>query len=177
LDWYDSQDLSVANIGKLAKIWLDISDNDGKINSNYGYLIYSKENNEQYKHCLEELLKNPESRRATMIYTRPSIWDEYNKNGMSDFICTNSVQCFIRDNRLIYIVNMRSNDAIFGFFNDFYWHCIVYNRLWADLQASQLVNLNINGSQIIWNANSFHVYERHFPMLQEMIEQYGRFCV
>lgn len=54
-----------------------------------------------------------------MIYQRPQMQFQYNKNGMNDFICTNYAQLFIRNNKLIYIVDMRSNDAIFGFFNDF----------------------------------------------------------
>src|SRR6056300_805514 len=44
LEWYDSQDLGVEKIGEVASIWKNIASTEGKINSNYGYLIYSEEN-------------------------------------------------------------------------------------------------------------------------------------
>ena len=37
-------------------------------------------------------------------------------------------------NKLIYTIKQRSQDAIFGFFNDHYWHCKVYERLYNDLK-------------------------------------------
>jgi len=101
-----------------------------------------------------------------MIYTRPSMQYDYSKDGMSDFICTFATQQFIRDNKLYYIVMMRSQDAIYGFFNDFYWHGIVYERLFNKLKE-HYTDLEIG--TIIWIANSFHVYERHFDMLRKII--------
>jgi len=68
-----------------------------------------------------------------MIYQRPSMQYDFNKNGMNDFICTNYVQLFIRNDALIYIVDMRSNDAIYGFFNDFAWHCYIYKKVYTEL--------------------------------------------
>lgn len=167
LEWYNSLDLSVDFIGQKAKIWRDIASDDNLVNSNYGWCIFSEENGSQYKNCFTELIKNPESRRAIMIYTRPSMHTDFCKNGMNDFICTNTVQCFIRNDELYYFVYMRSNDAIFGFMNDFVWHCHVYNKLLEDIQK---VYPNIKGSHngIHWNAASFHVYERHFDMLDKI---------
>ena len=129
LDWYYSMDLSVDFIGEKAKIWKQIASNKNIVNSNYGWCIFSKDNGYQYDNCFKELIKNPESRRAIMIYTRPSMHIDYCKDGMNDFICTNTVQCFIRDNELHYFVYMRSNDAIFGFMNDIQWHAHVYQKL------------------------------------------------
>lgn len=169
LQWYDSQDRHVNFIGEKAKIWKDIASKDGLVNSNYGWCIYSEDNGLQYANCLKELCNNRESRRAVMIYTRPSMHNDYCENGMSDFICTNTVQCFIRHNKLYYCVYMRSNDAIFGFFNDFAWHCTVYQRLLADLQKTY-PSLELSQNGLKWCAASFHVYERHFEMLDKMCE-------
>jgi thymidylate synthase len=166
LKWYDSMDLSVDFIGQKAQIWKDASSSEGKINSNYGWMIYSPDNYSQYSHCLEELQHNRESRRAVMIYQRPSMQVDYNYKGMSDFCCTDGVQCFIRKNKLTYIVKMRSNDGIFGFFNDFAWHAIVYERLFKDLKETYP---DLEYGSLFWNAASFHVYERHFPMLKQMV--------
>ena len=45
LEWYLKQSLNVNDIpGDVPQIWQDVSDRDGFINSNYGYLVYSKEN-------------------------------------------------------------------------------------------------------------------------------------
>ncbi len=62
-------------------------------------LIFSEDNVSQYQNVLQELGENPDSRRANMIYTRPHIWLDYYIDGMNDFICTNSVQYFIRDKK------------------------------------------------------------------------------
>ena len=48
---------------------------------------------------VKELIAHPDSRRALIIFTRPSIWLEYNADGMSDFICTISAQVFIRNGK------------------------------------------------------------------------------
>jgi Straboviridae dCMP hydroxymethylase len=167
-EWYHSMDLSVEKIGQVAEIWKKIASQDGKVNSNYGWCIYSADNGSQYKHSIEELKANKDSRRACHIYNRPSMQVDYNRNGMSDFMCTFATQQFIRNDELIYVVMMRSNDAIFGFFNDFYWHCEVYDEMYHDL-LDTYQELEIG--KIIWVANSFHVYERHFDMLKEMVSE------
>jgi thymidylate synthase len=159
IEWYISKSLNVNDIrGNTPKIWQEVSDKDGFINSNYGYLIFSQENYNQFDRVVDELRSSPNSRRATMIYTRPSIWEEYNKNGMSDFICTNTVQYFIRDDKLISHVSMRSNDVVFGYNNDFAWQRYVSHLLCN--------YLNVELGKIIWNVGSLHVYERHFDLIK-----------
>lgn len=166
LEWYFSQDLSIEKIGKKAKIWKDCACKYGMVNSNYGWCIFSKDNGLQYEHVLDELLEKPESRRAVMIYNRPEMWKDYNVNGRNDFICTFATQHFIRDGELITVVNMRSNDFIFGLFNDWYWQAWVHNSLHHDLQKIKYPDLKIG--KVIWIANSLHVYERHFAMIKKM---------
>ena len=168
-NWYNSQSLSINGYVDDVKIWKQVADKDGLVNSNYGWCIYSKDNYNQYENCLHELEKNQYSRRACMIYNRPSMQIDYCKNGMSDFICTFSTQQFIRNNKLYYIVNMRSNDSIFGFGNDFAWHCEVYNKLYNDLKKTYP---KLKYGKIHWNAGSFHIYERHFDLLKDICETF-----
>lgn len=159
LEWYHSMSLNVNDIpGGPPTIWQVVSDNDGYINSNYGWCIFSDENYNQYNHVLEELKKSPESRRAIMIYTRPNMWYDYNHNGRSDFMCTNAVQYMIRDHKLETVVQMRSNDVIFGYKNDFAWQNYVHKNLAHDL--------SIEPGHIYWNVGSLHVYERHFNLVK-----------
>ena len=164
IEWYESQSLFVQDIpGDTPAIWKSVASNLGVINSNYGFLAYSNDNWSQYDEVLKELNKNPDSRRANMIYTRPSIWYDYKVDGMSDFICTNNVQYFIRNNSLVTCVYMRSNDAVFGYNNDLAWQTHIRNKLLAELDVTY------EPGPIYWNVGSLHVYERHFKFINEQV--------
>ena len=184
-EWYRTQSLNVNDIpGGAPKMWKACADELGYINSNYGWMIWSKENGEQYKHCLQKLIEDPHTREACMIYNRPSMQEEYCKNGMHDFCCTYAVQCFLNEDKinrsyyhLKYIVYMRSNDAVFGFDNDALWHINVQNMLAKDLfgklnyETLTGISTPIICDNIIWNAGSLHIYERHFKFLDELINK------
>jgi len=162
LAWYKSQSLNVNDIpGETPAIWKAVATEDGYINSNYGWCIWSDENHNQYTNVLDELKKNPDSRRANMIYTRPTMHSDYNRNGMSDFMCTNNVQYLIRNGELNALVYMRSNDAVFGYKNDWAWQKHVLDSLCKEL--------NVPAGQIYWNVSSLHIYERHFGLLKEAV--------
>lgn len=158
IEWYKSMSRNVNDIpGGAPQAWKACAAKDGIVNSNYGHLIWSDENYSQYQHVLDELRHSPESRRAEMIYTRPSIWNEYNRNGMSDFICTDSVQYFIRNFKLIADVRMRSNDVVFGYKNDKAWQDYVHHQLAQEL--------HVEVGPMIWHAGSLHVYEKHWNLI------------
>lgn len=158
LDWYKSMSLNVNDIpGGAPQVWKQVANDHGEINSNYGWCIYSQENGKQYDHVVKELRENPNSRRAIMIYTRPHMWYDYNFLDMNDFMCTNTVQYFIRNSKLGVIVNMRSNDVVFGYKNDFAWQNYVAQNVAKDLDVPL--------GTIIWNVASLHVYERHFDLI------------
>jgi thymidylate synthase len=162
LDWYMSESLYVDDIpGDTPQIWKDISSDEGKINSNYGWCIYSEENGHQYKHVLRELRNNPNSRRASMIYNRPSMHTDFNRDGMNDFMCTFSNTFMIRDGKLISHYVMRSNDAVFGYNNDYAWAKFVQGQLAYDLE--------VEVGDLIWTATNFHVYERHFDQVEALV--------
>ena len=170
LEWYESQSLFVQDIpGDTPKIWKECASNLGVINSNYGYLIFSEDNVSQYQNVLQELGENPNSRRAIMIYTRPQIWLDYYIDGMSDFICTNSVQYFIRNGELWVDVCMRSNDIVFGYNNDLAWQKYVQEKLIDDLETD--TGTRYGKGEILWHVGSFHLYERHFPLLEEWMKE------
>ena len=168
IEWYESKSLNVNDIpGDTPQIWKDVADDNGIINSNYGHLIWSSDNICQYDNVRMELGENPGSRRATMIYTRPTIWLDAWKNGMNDFICTNNVQYFIRNNTLITCVYMRSNDAVFGYNNDLAWQKYVRDKLIDDLEIDTYTRYE--AGPIYWNVSSLHVYERHFKFINRDI--------
>ena len=164
LDWYESQSTNINDIrDEPPPAWKYAANKHGEINSNYGHLIWSDKYHNQYGHVLDELLENPDGRRASMIYNRPSIWMEYNENGKSDFICTNSVTYYIRDNILHSVVQMRSNDVVFGYKNDYAWQRHLMKRLVEDHNC--LTETQIEEGHILWQVQNLHVYERHFHLV------------
>lgn len=161
--WYDSLSRNVNDIpGGAPSVWKVIASPDGTINSNYGWTVYSQENGAQFGKVIAELKKNPESRRAVVIYTRPSMWEEYNENGRSDFMCTNTVQYLVRDGAVHACVQMRSNDAVLGYKNDRAWQQTILSRV-----AS---NLKLPVGELHWSVGSLHVYSRHFYL----VDHYGK---
>lgn len=157
-EWYNSQSLNVNDIpGGPPPIWKAVADKDGFINSNYGTLLYSDWNHNQYSNVVSELKSNPCSRRATAIYTRPSIWVEYNNNGKSDFICTNAIGYVIRNGAVHAHVQMRSNDAWAGYRNDRAWQLNILTKL-----ANEL---SVNVGDIYWTVTSLHIYARNYYLV------------
>jgi thymidylate synthase len=168
LDWYISGSLKVDDIpGGAPRIWKQIASNQGLINSNYGYLFFSEENGFQLDHVVKHLLADQNTRRATAVYTRPEIHQDWNHDGMSDFICTNAVQYLIRDGLLHVVVQMRSNDIVFGYRNDYAWHRFAQKVVIDELL---LEGVEVTAGPILWNAASLHIYERHFWLLDHFIQ-------
>ena len=175
LEWYLSESLNVNDIpGKTPKIWEQVSDKDGFINSNYGWTTFSKENYSQFDKVLEELSKNNKySRQGVIIFIRPTMHEDSKRNGMHDFICTYCYNFKIeRDidgiDKLYMMVNMRSNDCVFGYLNDKGFADYVFNRMLNELQKTYP---ELQKGVMFWKADNFHVYPRHFKYLEETIEE------
>lgn len=172
IDWYESQSTNISDIypegdKQPPEAWQHTANVHGEINSNYGHLLYSDKYYNQRGNALQELLTNPDSRRASMIYQRPSIWKEYNENGKSDFICTNAVTYYIRDGYLHASVQMRSNDVIFGYRNDYAWQKYVQDDLLFSLNEILIGDQKtLEPGYIYWQVQNLHVYERHFDLVK-----------
>jgi len=162
ISWYESQSLNIKDIygdkRRPPEAWEYAASPEGFINSNYGHLIYSEENGYQYENCKIELKKYPHGRRAIMVYNRPEIWADYNLLGMSDFICTNAVAYYIRNGRLDCCVQMRSNDVVYGYKNDYAWQQYVLHNL--------AYELDLEPGKMIWQVQNLHVYEKHFDLVK-----------
>ena len=176
LDWYRSMSTNIYDIGDRDEppaAWKYSANEHGEINSNYGTLIYSDKYYRQYDMVLDELLRNMDSRRATMVYNRPSIWAEYDENGKNDFICTNAVTYYLRDGAIHAVVQMRSNDVVFGYKNDYAWQLHVleqlvddYNVCYLDMAADADYRKEMKVGKITWQVQNLHVYERHFDLVK-----------
>jgi len=176
IDWYQlsSNNINDINYGdEPPKAWQVAANSYGEINSNYGMLIYSDKYYAQYYQALDELITNMDSRRATMVYQRPSIWEEYNENGKNDFICTNAVTYYIRGGKIHCVVQMRSNDVVYGYKNDYAWQSYVLNAITRDYNSSYMhaaadadYRKNMEVGTITWQVQNLHVYERHFDLVK-----------
>ena len=173
--WYDSMSLRVRDISDpVPPIWSQIADENGDVNSNYGRLVLHGDNGFQFDHVAKTLRNSPMSRQAVMIYTRPDI----HKTAGKDFICTNAVQYLIRDGRLHAVVQMRSNDAVFGYRNDYAWQRVVMVRLLRELKATADAAFPANAEilsklkmgTITWQVGSLHIYPRHYALLEAAVE-------
>ena len=166
IEWYKSGSTNINDIYPDAPpptAWKYAANKFGEINSNYGHLIYSPKYHNQFDHALTELIANPDSRRAMMVYNRPSVWNEFDENGKNDFICTNAATYYIRDNMLHTCLQMRSNDVVYGYKND---------RAWAIFVMDEIVNqynlksgAKITRGNLYWQVQNLHVYEKHFNLV------------
>jgi thymidylate synthase len=176
LDWYLSKDRRITGHIDDVEIWRSCAAPNGMVNSNYGWCIFSTENCEQFDRAVEQLLQHEDGRQSVCIYTRPSIQHEWNDdvNAHHDFICTFATQHFIRNGKLEYIVYMRSNDLIFGLINDYAWHAYVYEQMLNEVnRVRKEVGLSaIDYGNIYWNDGSGHVYERHWELLEKVVDEY-----
>ena len=166
LDWYLGCSTNINDIpykDEPPKAWQYAANKYGEINSNYGKLIFDDKYYRQFDNVVNELNHDPDSRRAVMIYNRPSIWTEFDENGKNDFICTNAVSYYIRDNHLQSVVQMRSNDVVFGYKNDYAWQRYVMQMIAADLSGG---NKFYSVGTLYWQVQNLHVYERHFDLVK-----------
>jgi thymidylate synthase len=164
LRWYMSQSLNVNDIAPpVPLVWQQVASKKGMINSNYGWCVFSNRNGHQFHKAIDALIKNKNSRQAVMIYIRPSMHEDSVIDGMRDFMCTYSTQLLIRGGKLHHIVNMRSNDVVYGYKGDMFWQDTVLDLALARLNANypELVKGNL-----YWNAGSLHVYPKHFHLVQ-----------
>ena len=85
IEWYESMSTNVGALediyGKTPSAWEYSANEFGEINSNYGKLIFCPKYYNQFRNAVDELMFNPDSRRACMVYNRPSIWIEYDEDG------------------------------------------------------------------------------------------------
>lgn len=148
--WYLSSNPNATEISKRAKIWESMMDENGNVNSNYGY---QWNRNGQLQKVIQKLKENPYTRKASIsLYDGKEI-DTYSK----DTICTYALN-FYRDqnDRLSMQVMMRSNDLVFGFCNDQY--------CFSKLMKTVADELKLETGTYFHFVCNMHIYERHFNM-------------
>ena len=115
--WYLTGDRNITKLGKIygkiPPIWIKMADDDGNVNSNYGYQWQRKR---QLDAVVRKLKMDKDTRQACVsIYDGKEMYKYDN-----DTPCTYAVQFTIVNNKLDMCVTMRSNDLWYGFCNDQY---------------------------------------------------------
>ena len=116
-EWYMTGDPSINTLGnlygKVPEIWKRMADEDGNVNSNYGW---QWERNNQLDYVIDKLKKHKHTRHAAISIYDGKEHDQF----ATDTPCTYAVQFTNVENRLNMCVTMRSNDLWYGFCNDQY---------------------------------------------------------
>jgi thymidylate synthase len=171
IQWYESESTNINDIyGEDAPppaAWKIAANDHGEINSNYGFLMFNRKFFKQASNAINELINNEDTRRAIMIYNRPSMWVEYDENDKNDFVCTNAVTYYIRDGKINCVVQMRSNDAWAGYRNDWAWqrHMLEYVTFQVNNSDERMFHDALAVGDIIWQVQNLHVYERNFYLV------------
>ena len=116
-EWYMTSDPSINTLGnlygKVPEIWKRMADEDGNVNSNYGW---QWQRNNQLDYVINKLKKHKHTRHAAISIYDGKEHDQF----ATDTPCTYAVQFTNVENRLNMCVTMRSNDLWYGFCNDQY---------------------------------------------------------
>jgi len=166
LTWHLSGSKDVDFISKYLSNWKNFSEDKIHITGScYGFKMFEKdaEGSSRWKDIVNLLKKDPSSRRAVISLLDPS--DEINDHRL-DISCTISLQFLIRNGKLDIIVNMRSNDLVWGLPYDFF--------LFSYLQEFMAVELNVPVGIYHHCAASLHIYERHFDLAERILRDNGR---
>jgi thymidylate synthase len=164
LIWYLSANNKTEWISKYSAFWKDISDDGVTANSAYGARLFRRHPKiaqgrlDQWAYIIEELKRDPDSRRAVMHLRVP----DDSVDAKLDVPCTLALQFFIREGRLHQIVNMRSSDVIFGIAYD-----IPAFTIFQELLANEL---GVELGTYTHMSNSLHIYERHFDMAENILK-------
>lgn len=145
--WYLSGDPNIIKLGqlygKIPPIWERMADENGEVNSNYGY---QWKRNNQLENVINMLKQNNETRQAAIsIYDGKTI-HQY----AHDTPCTYAVQFTIVQSKLYMSVYMRSNDLWYGFCNDQYQ--------FASLQEMVAERLSLPVGTYYHHAHNLHLY-------------------
>lgn len=164
--WYlnaDRYDLSICDHAKMWKNFIAEDSIGGYLNSNYGWYIFGP-HHPGISYVLEELKNDKDSRRASIAIFGSDV--RHTLKTAKDVPCTYSLNFRIRNNKLNMSVHMRSQDAIFGMSNDAPCFSMVQEIVFTRLKGESYPDLELG--TYTHTADSFHVYERHFNMLEQL---------
>lgn len=170
--WYLSGNDSTEWISNYSSFWSKISDDGTTANSAYGSRIFKPHPRiagevdsswTQWKYVMDELKSDPDSRRAVIHIRSP----QDSILAKLDVPCTLSLQFFLREDKVHMVASMRSSDVILGLAYD-----VPAFTLFQELLAVELtreLGRPIGLGTYTHVSASLHVYERHFEMVERIL--------
>lgn len=147
--WYVSGNRDPKMVAERAKLWEQMKDSEGKVNSNYGNWWHR---NNQLERVVKLLQEKPNTRRGIVVHYNPDEVQNYER----DTPCNVVLDFYIEDGKICMDVYARSIDLVYGFCNDQYCFSML---------------LNYMGMRLIRDVGTFtyfisdlHIYEKHWDM-------------
>ena len=179
--WKLTADRYNDSIKQHAKMWSEVQNPDGSFNSNYGQYWWGPQ--QGMKHVVDELIRDPMSRRAVI----PMLNASHLGPDVRDTVCTECIGFRLRpDYRLdmykpkpgvvtainepLYLnmtVHMRSSDVIFGLGTDIPTFAFLYRLVFGSLINRVHHPINIGTITIL--AMSSHIYARHYDRVVNIL--------
>lgn len=191
-DLYDSGTNLAEDFAKASKFWLKLANADGTINSAYGYLIKHKKShgnpvyeldaqiknasdpaeflaNEAvsamrtpFQWCIDSLKADKDTRQAIMRFSLP----EHFYKGNKDMVCTLDGNWHIREDKLYFRVNMRSNDLVLGLVFDLPWFIGLMDDMLVELRPTYP---DLEKGTYTHMVDSIHIYDRDKEKVLKML--------
>jgi len=125
----------------------------------YGHRWRNHWDDDQLVWVIEHLRKNPNSRRAVMAMYDPQTDQPNTDHNGLDIPCNTGIYFGIAGGVLNMTVTCRSNDMI--------WGCYGANAVHMSMLQEFIASaLGINVGRYYQFSNDFHIYERHFELLE-----------
>lgn len=197
---YNSGSNSVEDFSKASKFWRKIANPDGTVNSAYGHLIKHKKShgNPMYEMgvdnsmagatsvdvadklseaaadmmrtpwewCVDALKADKDTRQAVLRFSLP----EHFYKGNKDLTCTLQGNFHIREDKLYFSVQMRSNDMMLGLVYDLPWFISLMDDMIEELKEEYP---NLTKGTYTHKIDSVHIYERDNNKILKMLGRDG----
>lgn len=167
LAWYLLRTNETEFIDKFSNFWAKLKNEDGTVNSNYGKLLLSGRPGSSYTQSswIVESLKRDMYSRQAIGYIGDK---QFQYDGNKDFVCTQYVIFFIRNNELHMKVQMRSNDIFYGLTYDAPWFSTFHQNIYQELLETYP---QLKLGQYFHFSDNTHYYKRHFEMATEILNE------
>lgn len=163
---YDQATNRVEDFEKASSFWRKIANEDGTINSAYGFLIWKnrscRSHDTPWEWAKQSLIKDKDTRQAFVRFSLP----DHQWWGNKDQVCTLHGNFLIRENKLHLTIVMRSNDLVLGLVYDLPWFCSLLDRMVAELRPHYP---ELQKGTYTHLAHSMHIYERDEEKVRGML--------
>jgi len=155
-------------LAKASKFWMSLTDENGNVNSNYGYYVFYEfveGHGNQYNWVKHVLMANRDTRRAII-----NINQSYHKSDTKDFPCTIGSQFYIKNNVLYCETTSRSTDIITGLPYDMGFFSFIHELMWKDLCQSGMTDLELGTT--VMKTTFTQIYNKTRQKAHEVIESH-----